>query len=459
MSSAGAEVVICGAGIAGISVAYHLAVRHGVRDVVIVDERAPLTLTSDKSTECYRNWWPGPGDAMVRLTNRSIDLLEEWARESGNCFHLNRRGYVFLTADAGRAEDFRRAAEEAAGLGAGPMRVHAGRVGDPPYAPLAPDGFAGQPTGSDLVLDPALIREHFPYINPEAAAMVHPRRCGWFSGQQLGMYLLEQARAAGARLVRGTVTGVDLAAGRVQAVRLSSGETPRIATERFVIAAGPYLKRVGQMIGVDFPVFCEFHGKIAFNDHLGVVPREAPLLIWTDPQYLPWSDEERAALASSDETRWLLGQFPAGAHMRPEGSAGSNVLLILWTYDMAPREPVWPPTLDPHYPEIVLRGISTMIPGLRAYFGRMPRPHYDGGYYCKTRENRLLAGPLSVQGAFVIGALSGYGLMASPAAGELVAAHVTGSAVPDYASAFLLERYADPGYRALLENWGSTGQL
>ena len=75
------DVVICGAGIAGIATAYHLVVKHGLNDVVLVDERPPLSLTSDKSTECYRNWWPGPGDAMVSLMNRSIDIIEELARE------------------------------------------------------------------------------------------------------------------------------------------------------------------------------------------------------------------------------------------------------------------------------------------------------------------------------------------------------------------------------------------
>ena len=66
-----AEVVICGAGICGISAAYHLTVKQGLQNVLLVDERAPMTLTSDKSTECYRNWWPGfwPG-SRVR-TNRS----------------------------------------------------------------------------------------------------------------------------------------------------------------------------------------------------------------------------------------------------------------------------------------------------------------------------------------------------------------------------------------------------
>ena len=94
-----ADVVICGAGIAGVAAAYHLAVRQKIRRVVIVDERDPLTLTSDKGTQAYRNWWPGPDDTMLRLVSRSIDLLEESAAESGNTIRLSRRGYLFATAN------------------------------------------------------------------------------------------------------------------------------------------------------------------------------------------------------------------------------------------------------------------------------------------------------------------------------------------------------------------------
>jgi len=77
-----ADVVICGAGIAGVATAYQLAVRQGMKNIVIVDPLPPLSMTSDKSTECYRNWWPGPGDAMVQLMNRSIDIMEELQREA-----------------------------------------------------------------------------------------------------------------------------------------------------------------------------------------------------------------------------------------------------------------------------------------------------------------------------------------------------------------------------------------
>src|SRR5947209_1699461 len=150
-----AEVVICGAGIAGIATAYHLTCQ-GVTDIVLVDERPPLSLTSDKSTECYRNWWPGPGDAMVAAMNRSIDLLEELARQSGNVFRMNRRGYLFASADSARIPAFVKAAEEAAALGAGRARVHATSASD--YVPAPVDGFENQPIGADVITAPSLIR-------------------------------------------------------------------------------------------------------------------------------------------------------------------------------------------------------------------------------------------------------------------------------------------------------------
>jgi sarcosine oxidase subunit beta len=77
-----ADIVICGAGIAGAAAAFHLAVRAKAGRVVLVDDLEPLTLTSDKGTQGYRNWWPGPDDTMLKLVSRSIDLMEETARES-----------------------------------------------------------------------------------------------------------------------------------------------------------------------------------------------------------------------------------------------------------------------------------------------------------------------------------------------------------------------------------------
>ena len=101
---------------------------------------------------------------------------------------------------------------------------------------------------------------------------------------------------------------------------------------------------------MEIPVIHELHLKIALKDHLGIVPRDAPLMIWTDPQYLPWTADERADLAASEDTRWLLDELPGGVHLRPEGGGDSNLVLMLWAYHVEPREPIVPPPLDEFFP-------------------------------------------------------------------------------------------------------------
>ncbi|NWG22562.1 MAG: FAD-binding oxidoreductase [Chloroflexi bacterium] len=449
----GSDVVICGAGIAGVAAADALAARGA--SVLLVDERAPLSLTSDKSTECYRNWWPGPGNAMVALMNRSIDLIEALADATGNAFLLNRRGYLYVTAAPERVALLRQAGEEAAALGAGPLRVHSSSAS---YAPHPAHGYHNQPDGADLILDHATIRHYFPYLAEDTVAVLHARRCGWLSAQQLGMALLERGRSRGVRLARARVTAVEATGGHVTAVTLDDG-AQRVATGAFVNAAGPFLRLVGQMARIDLPVFSERHRKVAFEDYLGAIPRDAPMIICADPQTLAWSADEREMLAEDDELRHLLGTLPAGVHCRPEGGTGSTWVLGLWAYDAAPVAETFPLPPAPHFPDVVLRGLARMIPPLSAYTERPPRPVLDGGYYTRTRENRPLIGPAGPRGSFVIGALSGYGIMAACGAAELLAAHIAGDALPPYAPACHPARYADAAYRALLDDWPDTGQL
>ena len=445
-----ADILICGAGITGIAAAHYLS-KAGIQNILLVDERPPLSLTSDHSTECYRNWWPDP--EMLALINRSIDLMEELANESGNVFHMNRRGYLYVTADESKVAGLEAASHRTSELGAGPLRVHSAESSS--YQPAHPEGLRDSPDGADLLLGNDLIRKHFPYLTDRAVAALHARRAGWLSAQQLGMYLLETGRRRGVRFESARVTEVDVANGRVNGVRLSSGE--RVDSPIFINAAGPYLKNVGKLLGVELPVHTELHLKAAIKDPLGVVGRDAPLLIWNDAQMLPWEKDECEALAEDDETRWLTEAFPSGAHTRPEG-AGDDILM-LWEYQTRVMDPVDPPTMDEQYPEIALRGLAAMLPRMKEYFARMPRPQLDGGYYTKTRENRPLVGPMGVDGAYVIGAVSGYGIMSACGVADLLTAHITDVKLPDYANDFALARYDDPEYQKKLENWGDSGQL
>ncbi len=162
---------------------------------------------------------------------------------------------------------------------------------------------------------------------------------------------------------------------------------------------------------------------------------------------------------SEPELAWLTAAFPAGAHTRPEGSRDGTSVLMLWDYRTQAIEPTFPVPLDDQYPEVVLRGLSSMLPELASYVGRAARPRLDGGYYVRTRENWPLIGGTAVPGAFLIGALSGYGIMSACAAGELLAATVTGAALPSYAMAFSLARYESPEYVKQLESWNAGGEL
>lgn len=453
-----ADVVVCGAGIAGVAAAYHLAVRHNIQRVVLIDERDPLTLTSDKGTQGYRNWWPGPDDTMLRLVSRSIDLLEEMAAESNNVFRMNRRGYLFATADHAQVARLEATAKQVSSFGMGPLRTHPGNA---PYHAAPAEGFTGQPIGADLLLGDEVHRA-FPYLAPDTTAALHIRRAGFVNAVALGSWLLKRALAGGASFVRDRVQGVRTDGGRVSEVQLASGDS--IATDQFVIAAGPALGDVARKLGIELPVTHELHAKMTFRDTRHAIRRDAPFVIWTDPMELEWSEEDRRDLALHEDTRRLIEPLPGGVHVRPVDLTHGDELYLIWTYESDVRPYAWPPTFNQRYGDALLRGCARAIPAMTPYVSERVRTghpfHIDGGYYCKTRENRPLIGPLPVAGAFVVGALSGFGVMAAHASAELLALHVTGDPLPDYARWFLPSRYEDTSYRALVDRWGPlVGQL
>jgi glycine/D-amino acid oxidase-like deaminating enzyme len=449
--SRSADVVVIGAGIAGVSAAYHLAVRHDAGKVVVVDPLAPLTLTSDKSTECYRNWWPNK--PMIGLMNRSIDLLEQMASESGNVFGLNRRGYVFVTGDEQRFQKMVEDAHHTSTLGAGPVRFHPGPI---PYRNSPAEGFHGAPEGADLLVGSTTVRDHFPYLTEKAIGAVHVRRAGWFSAQQLGAWMLDRARDVGVELVVDEVTGIDVDDRVVRGVHLAGAGT--IESKSVVDAGGPMSAHIATMAGVDLPLFSELHLKVAYREHLGVVPRDAPMIIWSDPQHIDWSDEEREALADEGRAE-LLDEMPIFCHGRPEGGMDSTYLLALWEYHGRVQDPIWPLPEDPLYPEVVMRGMTTLVPGLGAYLDRLPHSAVDGGYYTKTTENRPLIGPAGPRGFYLAAGFSGFGVMVASGAGDLLARHITAKELPDYAESFLLSRYDDPEYMRSIDTGADTGQL
>jgi glycine/D-amino acid oxidase-like deaminating enzyme len=275
------------------------------------------------------------------------------------------------------------------------------------------------------------------------------------SAQQLGSWMLDQAKQRGTRFVSAAVDRIGTSDDRVTGVGLSDGSS--IETSTVIDAAGPLLAGVARLAGIELPVHSEAHFKVAFRDLLHGIPRDAPMLIWCDPQTMDWSEEESAALAEDGRSD-LVGTLPSFCHGRPEGPDDSPWFVALWEYHRRIVEPTWPMPTDDLYPEVVLRGMSTMIPELSRYREHMPQPFVDGGYYTKAPDNRPIVGPTSVDGFFLAGALSGFGIMASAAVGELAALHAVGRPVPEYAAAFELSRFDDPAYLAQVSD-SAAGQL
>ncbi len=432
------DIAIIGAGNIGIAVAYYLVVHHGITRIVLLEPGDPMAMTSAQSGENYRNWWPHP--VMTSFTDHAIDLLEEVARASGNRIHMTRRGYALVTRRE-RPDDL--IADLHRGYSnsvEGQIRIHEPGAFSS-YQPAISPNWEGAPGGVDVLMDRTAIRTHFPSLAEDAATILHIRRAGDISGQQLGQFMLETIKAAGGRVRRARVTAIEGAA--PFDIRLEeAGQLATLRADRIVNAAGPFFKDIAALLGETLPVGCVYQQKIAFEDREGAIPRTLPFTIDLDGQQLAWTGEERAELSADPDTSALLRGMPGGIHRRPEGGDGSRWIKLGWAYNESVTDPHAEPPIDPNFPDVVIRGASRLSPALQSYLGRLPRGarHY-GGYYPMTEENWPLIGAMRTPGAYMAGALSGYGTMAATATGAVCAAAIAGAEQPGYAAAFRLDRY------------------
>ena len=450
-----AAVAVVGAGISGIATAYCLAVDHGIANVVLVDAGQPMAFTSARSGDNYRNWWPHP--AMATLTNHSIDLMERIARRTGNRIGMTRRGYAAAT----RAADIDRVVEELL-LGFGDvsgrfLRVHS-HASAQTYRPLGSGNWEDAPDGVDILCGEDLIRKVFPSFDPEVRTVIHVRRAGDIDGHQLGAYMLETFRDSGGKRLTGMVAGIEHPGRYALDIRSDAGTT-RMEAERVVNAAGPFAAGIAGMLGVDLPVHNTLQQKLAFEDTARVIPRDLPFSIDLDRQLIDWTDDEREMLAEDPNLARFVEEMPGAVHCRPDGGDHGTRVKLGWAFNDRAAAPAWNPSLDTHFPEIVLRGASRLHPALARYAGNVPRRrHHYGGWYTMTEENWPLIGPMGPEGAFMNCAHSGFGSMAACAAGELCAAWVAGATLPAYAGKFSFQRYEDAELMALLSK-SSRGVL
>lgn len=451
-----ADVAVIGAGIVGIACAYYLALSGRALRIVVIDPLAPMSFTSAASGENYRNWWPHK--VMTAFTDHSIDLMEQIARDSGNRLHMTRRGYALATRQARPDALMRQLYEGYGAEAAGKIRIH-GKGAKASYRPALSGDWQATPDGVDVIQDRDLRDTHFPGFDKDVATILHIRRAGDLSGQQMGSYMLDKIRERGGLVMRGRVVEVARTNAYALAIEGEAGRATVVAG-MVVNAAGPHVGAVAAMVGESLPVENVFQQKIAFEDSLKAISRQMPFSIDLDDQQIDWGPEERDLLAEDPATAWLTRTMPGAIHCRPEGSDRGAWVKLGWAFNTTPSTVGDGFPGDPNFPEIVLRGASRLNPSLKVYYGRLPsRLSHYGGYYTMTRENWPLIGPMRTAGWFVAGALSGYGTMAACATGSLIAGWVCGDRRPDFAPALSPGRYQDGNLMKALRESESTGVL
>lgn len=227
---------------------------------------------------------------MMNFMTRSIDLYDELAHSTNNIGKMSRNGYLFATRNPTQAEEYRTLAKHLETLGGGSLRVHGklGYEGGPQYAPTVAFPDLSSLDGTDLVLGKENIDTLFPHLKgSDAIAALHVRRCGWFSApHKLGQYWLEKSNG---EFVKGLVTDILRSSGRVTGVKVNNhqGESHVIETNRIVLAAGPRIQDFEKMIAeqeeFQLPVTHELHARAVFDDINGVIDKNSPFSLWSDP--------------------------------------------------------------------------------------------------------------------------------------------------------------------------------
>src|SRR5580704_1810353 len=88
-----ADVVVVGAGIMGLSIAYHLA-RRGMSNVTVIDQSYLCGGASGRNGGGVRAQWSS--EANVRLMLESVRMCREFAAEMKINIWLRQGGYLFL---------------------------------------------------------------------------------------------------------------------------------------------------------------------------------------------------------------------------------------------------------------------------------------------------------------------------------------------------------------------------
>ncbi len=422
MQTTNKTIVICGAGIAGIATAYYLTKLNNKLNIILIDKNQPLSFTTSKSGENFRDFWPQK--CMREFASHSIRLMEDLKDDYGHdTFKMSFSGYNFVSHDKEKPI----------------FSINSNEHSEEYF---------------EEITDTTTILNKHAYLSKSVEKIISIKNAGNIDVYAMGSLMLKESKKIGVKQLQGEVVAIEKKESKFLLI-LASKKT--ISADQVVIATGPFINNIANMLGFQFPIENTLQRKFIIPDPKNIIPRDMPFTIYADAQHLNWSEEERTFFASEEKYKNLLDEFPGGLHIKPEGEG----IKLGWAFNRHTEIPKWETSQADFFPQVVLKGASRFIPRLIEYENDVPTPLIQyAGYYTRTKENWPLIGPTKIPDVFVIGALAGYGTMSACAAGQLCAKYVLNETeLPDYADYFHPMKYQNPAIVKEIKEIKSDGQL
>jgi len=216
-----ADIVVIGAGIMGLSVAYNLAKNHGLCNIIVVDASYLCGGASGRNGGGLRAQWSS--ETNIRLMQESLKLCEEFAREHRINTWFRQGGYLFLVRSVERQREVEASVE-----------------------------LQNQCGLSTRMLEPRKLEAIVPELSTEGvlAASYNPDDAVVFPWPFVWGYA-EGARARGVEVCTFTrVTGFETEGRSIRAVLTDKG---RIRTNVVVNATGAHSAEIARLLGIELP--------------------------------------------------------------------------------------------------------------------------------------------------------------------------------------------------------------
>jgi sarcosine oxidase, subunit beta len=239
-----ADVVIVGAGIMGLSIAYHLAAR-GVTRVTVIDRGYLCGGASGRNGGGVRAQWSS--EANVRLMLESIRMCREFAAKMKINVWLRQGGYLFLARTSAVRETLEKSVtlQNDCGLS---TRMLSPREARHVVPELDVDGVQAASFNPD---DGVVFPWPFVWGYAQAARKLGVEVIDW---HEVVGFETKGSSIEGVRVRRSGPPGaIVAAAGGGDAPTMASPDVFSIATRRVVNAAGAWSPEIARMLGVDLP--------------------------------------------------------------------------------------------------------------------------------------------------------------------------------------------------------------